>query len=205
MSFEKVLMNSIHKAVTPLVRNTIHNSVSNSVSSLSRIGMNIKSSSLLDSSVKHTNISVSSSRMYRTPPFDMKPGFRKSPKAHVTKDGKGWYLNVPFRHKATSMPRSIYNQAKQLNQGESLEVSDPLASSWTGYKHKANKYSGLRRMVNSTYGKYYTFRRVSNKSDPLSWWHPGTELFSPISPDNQIIKQTVSDFIVANINSALRR
>lgn len=204
MSIQSKLMRSVNRAVSPVIRDVIHASVSGSANILSQLGMNIKASTANNATGRNTAITASATNMSRTLPYDMKPGFRNSPKAHHTKDG-GWYVNVPFRHKAASMPRSIYNQARQLDSGESLVISDPLLTSWTGYKHKANKYSGLRRMVNNTYGKYYTFRRVSDKSDPMSWWHPGREVSHPVSVDPSRLQKTVNDFVVANINSALRR
>lgn len=48
------------------------------------------------------------------------------------------------------------------------------------YTHKAPQYQGLVRIdIASTdkenRGGYFTFRRVSDKSDPLSWINPGFE------------------------------
>ena len=205
MNVQVTVLNSLEKSLSSVIRNIIHSSMSRSITSLSRVGMNIKSSSVNNSSgVQSIDITVATSRMSRTTPFDMKIGFSRSRKVHKTKDG-GWYLNIPFRHKASSMPRSIYNQARQLNEGESLKVNGSTKTSWTGYQHNSNNLDGLRRMVNNTYGKYYTFRRVSNKSDPLSWWHPGVPVSNPGTVQSNVIQKTVSDFIVANINSALRR
>ena len=115
--------------------------------------------------------------------FDMKTGFSKSSKVTKTKSG-GWYLTIPIRHSTPNsfmygspMTTDIYKQAKKLKNGESLSVNGGQKTSWKGYTHKSNINDGLTRIVKS-YGKtkqsqYFTFRRVSNNSDPSSWYHPG--------------------------------
>ena len=116
------------------------------------------------------------------PAFDMKTGFKKSSKVKQTKSG--WYLTIPIRHSTpnsfmygTPMTKDVYNQAKKLKHGESLSIKGGQETSWNGYVHKSSKYDGLTRIVKD-YGKtkqsqYFTFRRVSNNSDPMSWYHPG--------------------------------
>lgn len=116
--------------------------------------------------------------------FDMKTGFKNSPRATHTQSG-GWYLTIPIRHSTPGafmygkpMPKDIYTQAKKLKNGKSLAVPGAGAKSWTGYQHKSSIYDGLTRIVKSYSGgtkqsQYLTFRRVSDKSDPQSWMHPG--------------------------------
>lgn len=137
-------------------------------------------------------------------PFDLKEGFKHSSKVKKTLEG-GWYLTIPFRYAtlgavAESMifqerlPKDIYNLAKnnggkalkksqlpsqyaQLGQRKELITSNGIIPAYT---HKSPKYQGLVRLdVSSTKdekrGGYFTFRRVSNKSDVLSWIHPGFE------------------------------
>lgn len=123
------------------------------------------------------------------PAFDQKIGFSKSSKKHTSKDG-GWYLTIPFRHSVpgsfmygNAMSKEIYSQAKQLGNGGRLSVKGDQKTSWTGYVHKNNIYDGLTRVVKSynnpntgkttNQSQYFTFRRVSDKSDPLAFWHPG--------------------------------
>jgi hypothetical protein len=122
-------------------------------------------------------------------PFDEKIGFSKSSRKHTTKNG-GWYLTIPYRHSTPGsylygnpMSKQIYAQAKTLQHNESLRVAGGQKTSWTGYVHKANIDDGLTRIVKSYHNpntgkvtnqsQYYTFRRVSNNSDTLSWMHPG--------------------------------
>lgn len=133
-------------------------------------------------------------------PFDMKEGFSKSSKKHIKKDG-GWYMNIPFRWAtseavaesasfANKMPKPIEALVKKLPAGETLSISaiEKQAGKFagtgqnptTGYKHKFNIYEGLGRQeigsgANEKRGGYMTFRRVSDKSDPLSWFHSGFE------------------------------
>lgn len=122
-------------------------------------------------------------------PFDEKPGFMASSKAHKTDKG-GWYMNVPFRHGTpgsigvgTPMTRDIYGVAKTLDaygsSGTNQRLSVPGQGdiSWNGYQRKNNINDGMVRIEktykNATQSMYYTWRRVSNSSDPQSWWHPG--------------------------------
>lgn len=123
------------------------------------------------------------------PAFDEKIGFSKSSRKHTSKSG-GWYLTIPMRHSTpgsfmygSPMPKNIYSQAKKLNNREHLNIQGGQKTSWTGYVHKNNIYDGLTRIIKSYHNvntgkvtnqsQYFTFRRVSDKSDPLSWMHPG--------------------------------
>jgi hypothetical protein len=133
-------------------------------------------------------------------PFDMKTGFGESDKRKITENG--WYLTIPFRHAtsdavaestlfASTMPREVYNIAKGAT--APLKISDlpeqyrvkgvrqeirTEDKIWGEYKHKTAQYEGLVRVETSSgnekkRGGYFTFRRVSNNSDPNSWIHPG--------------------------------
>lgn len=136
-------------------------------------------------------------------PFDEKIGFAQSSKKKMRKGG-GWYLTIPFRH-ATSealgeagffnsiMPKQIEILAKKadqplkqkalpqpLNTPGQRDVINRMNKNVEAYKHKFSIYAGLvRKDISSTVkenrGGYFTFRRVSDKSDPLSWWHEGFE------------------------------
>lgn len=138
------------------------------------------------------------------PPFDEKPFFKKSPKAKK-KLGEGWYLTVPFRYATPGavaesdifqqqLPKEIYEIAKG-NNGSPIKMSQlPSQFQQLGkrkelqgingvipeYTHKSPKFQGLVRIdisstENEKRGGYFTFRRVSDKSDVLSWIHPGFE------------------------------
>lgn len=137
-------------------------------------------------------------------PFDEKPGFANSSKKKTSLSG-GWYLTIPFRYATpdavaestifqNALPKEIYDIAKG-NGGQPVKKSQlPAQYAQLGrrkeiqtangaipeYTHKSPQYQGLVRIdVSSTdkenRGGYFTFRRVSNNSDPLSWIHPGFE------------------------------
>lgn len=137
-------------------------------------------------------------------PFDEKSGFQASPKKKITLSG-GWYLTIPFRYATSGavaestifqdvLPKEIYDIAKgnagrqikrsqlpqqyaQLGRRKEIKTSNGVIPE---YIHKTPQYQGLVRIdVSSTdrekRGGYFTFRRVSNNSDILSWIHPGFE------------------------------
>lgn len=122
------------------------------------------------------------------PSFDIKDGLKNGPRAKRKKDG-GWYTTVPFRHTnpksvgavgGRNMPPDIYAQARALRGVQRLtgtETNYPPQTSWTGYRHKSGIYEGMvrnrKQYDKATQSTYFTFRRVSDKSDPKSWMHPG--------------------------------
>lgn len=136
-------------------------------------------------------------------PFDEKIGFSQSSKKKMKKGG-GWYMTIPFRYASSEalaesgafagiLPKQIERMAKQstiplrqtdlpipfngTNQRATIERMNKRVEE---YKHKVSVYAGLiRKDISSTNkekrGGYYVFRRVSDKSDPLSWWNKGFE------------------------------
>ena len=135
-----------------------------------------------------------------TTPFDEKEGFSRSELKKAKKDG-GWYLTIPFRHSVESeimselVPTSTSTVLEFLkaspnrqltpttlpehrNVVQTSEIQTPSVT--ISYTHKNPIYEGLhRRDISSTKrerrGGYFTFRRVSDKSDLESWYHPGFE------------------------------
>lgn len=136
-------------------------------------------------------------------PFDEKPGFQRSDKVKEKKDG-GWYLTVPFRWAtpqavadsgifSNTMPKEIYNLARRNRvlkgnkipeqyriPGVRKEINTPELNV-PEYAHKTSLYEGLTRVPASS-GKekrsqYMTWRRVSDKSDPNSWWNGGIQAY----------------------------
>ena len=134
-------------------------------------------------------------------PWDEKPFLLGSLKAKRTKDGKP-FLTVPFRHAtpqaiaeagifSSIMPQDVYQLAKnspmplkrsQLPESQRIpgvrkEIDVP-GLKVPEYIHKAAKYEGLVRVEassseNENRGQYMTFRRVSDKSNPNSWFNGG--------------------------------
>lgn len=131
-----------------------------------------------------------------SPPFDMKKGFAKSDKRKFNSKGE-WYLTIPMRHatpralgenKAFSgvLPASVYKiilkKSKTSNQPLTKKeipkkFQEIRQNKTSGYIHKSSIYEGLRRTTKTynkvTQGKYVTFRRVGQNSDPNSWMHGG--------------------------------
>jgi hypothetical protein len=96
-------------------------------------------------------------------------------------------------------------QPKGLKWGGRLTGTEaahpPGQNPTTGYQHKAGKYEGMtrirKRYDNATQSKYLTFRIVSDKSDPGSWWHPGYQAHG--------IAQHVSDYCKPAIEGIIRQ
>lgn len=145
------------------------------------------------------------------PAFDIKAEFSKSSKVHKSKSG-GWYLTVPFRHSVPnsngmfgdSMPKGVYKAARKLTSGGRLSFPGAGDKSWTGYQRKNTKYDGLTRIVksyqNTNQSQYYTFRRVSNNSDSMSWWHPG---YGGVKVADKLLpfaRSTFMDMLATNLN-----
>lgn len=120
--------------------------------------------------------------------YDIKDGFANSPKTKQNMYG-GWYLTIPYRHYTAStfnpvMPSDIKREATKLSNGEQLKEAlvrdlgyEPKVSH-AGYEWKNSQYDNLTRIVKEydsgkKHSQYVTFRRVSDKSDPNSWIHPG--------------------------------
>jgi hypothetical protein len=154
--------------------------------------------------------------------FDMKHapnggGLLNGPKTKYDKKGNP-YNTIPFRHytpKSNSpisigmkMPTDVYAQAKKLtkttqnadgsiNWGQSLDWDKEQRTSWTGYQHVNDINHNMYRVGYQNHTQYVTFRRVSEKSDPKSWWHPGLS-------GNPVI-QSVYDFCMPQVEEMLNK
>lgn len=142
-----------------------------------------------------------------SPPFDMKIGFQNSSKKVSTKKG-GWYLTIPFKIGTPStsntsgqfssvMPRSVYNAVREAirnNKPVNLpnKYSQPLKP-----HHKSPIFAGIKSTQHSGGNRSYsTFRRVSDKSDPRAWIHPG---FQARNIMDRVIGNISVDQIISNI------
>lgn len=130
-------------------------------------------------------------------PFDEKIGFMNSDKKVAGIDGR-WYLTIPFRHGSSEaimemmVPGGGVSVIDLMKQGGTVTqamLPEPFSEAQTHrlelntgsiitYKHKAPIYEGMHRQsIGSTQaenrGGYFTFRRVSDKTDPSAWIHPG--------------------------------
>ena len=148
-------------------------------------------------------------------PYDMKPGFLRSPKAFVKKDGtpkKTPHLVISFRHmtpKSTGDTGSIMTPSvhKAAKGGESFEdqtgtKEDPsdfgLVNS-RGYAWQNGPLAGMTniRDEKGKHSQYRTFRVVSANSAPSSWWHPGV--------DSNDVVGSVVDYVQPYVEEGMKR
>lgn len=214
----KVSVQSDLYKITDDVINAIANTVGESVTQVSRqleqeIGS--KAPSLIEAYTSAISVDISSLgfSFYLTderlkqldkgiPPYDMKPGFRRN--ATPSKSG-GWYTNVPFRHMTppvggkNSLSWHVYNQVRKMSTRQRYQDNSPVGVSHTGYVHKASKLQGLKRVVASYGSNYYTFRRVSNNSDPASWIHPGRPGINIFDSISRYSQSTFTDLLNQNL------
>lgn len=134
--------------------------------------------------------------------FDIKEGFKNSPKAKRKSDG-GWFLTVPFRISTPDalaesavfsgrMTKAIHKIAKEKGsvqyqdlptEHRTLGMRPEISSQNTllpkykreAYSHKSPIFEGIARSTMPQHSHYNTFRRVSDKSEPSSWIHKGFE------------------------------
>jgi len=121
-------------------------------------------------------------------PYDMKPGFLKSPKAKSGKKGK--YMIIPFRHMTSGtsgklgkpMLKSVHQAAKSGSSfedqtGTKEDPSDFGLVNSKGYEWQNGAIAGMTNTKDEgkKHSTFHTFRVVSENSDPNSWWHPGVD------------------------------
>jgi len=133
-----------------------------------------------------------------TKAFDMKAKLL----AHATKSGKnGPYIDIPFTHKAGSIPASVKAAASKGSKMAGNAAAVRVATSTPGrsftrslqrgsigqalgfkarkqnVQHKVGIHDDMTRKATKTGGRtsmsYTTIRRVSANSSSTSWWHPG--------------------------------
>lgn len=149
-------------------------------------------------------------------PFDIKSGLLSGPNVRMTKKGKR-YSTVPFRWATPDavgeadvfsgkMPRSVYREVKKLppfrrlddknlqfpfNQTSKREEIRDSAGKvlFKQYQHKTSIFQGISRTRDMATGqsRYFSFRRVSENSDPEAFIHPGI-------PQYNLINKALSNF-----------
>lgn len=157
------------------------------------------------------------------PPFDEKEGFRDSPKKKTAQDG-GWYIDIPFRHAtpeavadsglfASIMPQQTYNAVQKTGRLSFMDLSvkdsaigerkaiNRLGVNKPAYMHKVPIYQGLTKVnITSTEKEkrsgYFTWRRVSENSDPNSWWNGG---IVPYKLMDKALEQAKIDVVVDRV------
>lgn len=147
-------------------------------------------------------------------PFDMKQTHLSGAKVKLSKSGSR-YITVPFRHQvpghgvlASAMPKELYNTVKQMAISRRNNI---LREWWTGKKYTwgdrlpresseqkekphwtTGKYTGMVKMAGKPHTSYLTFRRLSEKSKPEAWQHPGVEA----RPVTQAVVENTRDEII---------
>lgn len=122
--------------------------------------------------------------------FSMLPGLLNGPKSKPTKDGQGRYNTIPFRHSPSAPAQTMADQQLKQSLIDTIKKNklDKIIKDASGRpkegvvarvkgKDMAANIQGLVK-VQKTYEKttqsyYMTFRRVSTKTDPSKWFHPG--------------------------------
>lgn len=162
------------------------------------------------------------------PAYDMKPGFLASSKAH-TGSGGHRYLDIPFRHGtpvrdakregpsprahfAQTMTPAVYDMARKLraNSGDRLldpeglrQVKPQVGAMQNPYLHKTSKHAGMQKLGGKGNTRYLSFRRVSDTSDPASWWHPGVPPLNVIAGVIAHVQQLMPQIVAAYLEVVL--
>ncbi len=136
--------------------------------------------------------------------WDMKPSLLHGPHHKTNKQGQPYTIvpfrhGTPSATGAhfAPMPTSVYKVARKLQGGQNagnmtsqygtqtknfvMQTGSMMDKSadmigFGSYTHKTSIYSNMVRKTdtNGKHTQYMTFRTVSTKSDPMSWWHPAT-------------------------------
>jgi len=148
--------------------------------------------------------------------IDLKAGFMRASNVRYKKDG-GWYTTIPFRiftpnssnNNHTQMTWRIYRAVMAGKKYDAGQVktrpsfTDSLTNvSYSSYTHKSPILQGIKKTENSSgRSSYRTFRRVSDKSDPMSWIHKGINAHRIF--DRAWEKVDITDIIKSTINQYL--
>lgn len=155
-------------------------------------------------------------------PYDMKPGLLGG-KAAAKNQGK--YVTIPFRHYpsaqsaervptkvpnykqdlANVMKRSGLGGIKKAPSGQALQGKVGIAKGTQKYvqklkpHHKNTIFEGLtqyqKTYQKSTQSQFMTFRRVSQKSDPSSWLHPGIKAVRIVPEVESWVQEQLSTIV----------
>lgn len=127
------------------------------------------------------------------------------------------FVDVPFRHgvpgstalRPMSKPDYAVMRAAARAQGGSVvrgpkRMPSGVGSARTGYQHTAAKTGSMLRLTktyrgSSTSTSYMTFRRMSARSNPASWIHPGFKplgIFTTVSKEmKKLAPKVIADYV----------
>lgn len=129
--------------------------------------------------------------------YDLKPFFQRSSKAKMTKNG-GWYLRVPVGgyHKVEQMRqaygRRMWDQISHIQFGQTggqqanidrfrRILANTGQETSFAYQWKSTNVTREQWGQSGKRGRSLTFRTVSNKSDPASWWSGREQKFQQVA------------------------
>jgi hypothetical protein len=130
-------------------------------------------------------------------PYDMKPGLldgKDSVVIPIASSAPGKRANG--RTGPNPLSKGVYAKVKKqvMKVGDRFSGNKRRSRSYDkSYLHKSPKYAGLtksnRFYAKRTGAEFVTFRTVSKKSDPSSFWHPGFEAIDLMSKVKDYIRQ----------------
>lgn len=144
--------------------------------------------------------------------YDLKPYFQRSDKAKMTKNG-GWYLRVPVGgyHKVEQMRqaygRKMWDQISHVQFGQTggqqanidrfrRILANTGQETSFAYQWKSTSVTREQWGQSGKRGRNLTFRTVSDKSDPASWWVGREQKFQQINNSGLTTQQAQ---LVANV------
>lgn len=122
------------------------------------------------------------------PAWDMKPGLLHGPHSRLGRHGR--YNVIPMRHDASRLPSTVVSQliagqavttlegirSKILNGGAAVLAYQPGSGTFQTVSHytwQTGLYTGMQLGMHPKYPVGpVTFRTVSERSAPGSWWYP---------------------------------
>ncbi len=133
-------------------------------------------------------------------PYDMKPkllkgkAFVRIPFRHGTPNGQSENKSATGLQKMPENIKTMLSNVKKLgtvSQGQRSKIIHDLEGNRKTYTWKTGPYSGMKRVGAARQGQYITWRTVSRRSDPSSWWHPGT----PPRPISRAVAQSTFETV----------
>lgn len=142
---------------------------------------------------------------------DMKPGLLSGPSARTTSRGVRYNI-IPFHHNPNNLSQGAINalandlrgfntkigmRSKIVNGQTQMSNNQYVQSG--GLRVPANHYTwttGPESRIRNSGNGPVTFRTVSDKSDPASWWYPGIEANPIVEAVWNMCKNDVEETII---------
>lgn len=143
--------------------------------------------------------------------WDMKPGLLAGPHARLTKGPNPHRYNViPFQHKAENLSneavtallqgiRNFRSQTGRRSQLSPIGQVAPQGGPLGPYTWATGQESGIRMGRSGP----VTFRVVSDKSNPSSWWYPARPANPMVDAVWMLVEEDVADIVADGWAEAL--